>query len=360
MKNRYNLSETITRNIVENVVRRLLSEGYLDDIYGSDNFMRWFKGSKIVDENGRPLLLGHATRSFGFKKFNTEFIHLSSINDASYFSGGNKRMFRYKNTLNKLSEDEIINLYNNNFSGSDGQYRKLDSNALDKIKAKYNENFNELDELIKSQDNDAINDMNALKKSYTMLMNKIRHYPDGLIYKTSYNGSELPKLTPYGFDINEMNFKEWLNSTFITLNRLKKILLYCMFDDDDYIGKGGTYALCARVINPLYIDCKGNPWDKIYVTPQNCNAYDGLFERYCEEGLNKYGYKKGSWFTLDNETIAYFAKELGYDGVIFKNIREGAYGDVRMDATYIVFSTKQLKSPFENNGDFGDVENLFK
>ena len=31
-----------------------------------------------------------------------------------------------------------------------------------------------------------------------------------------------------------------------------------------------------------------------------------------------------------------------------------------MDTTYIVYSTKQLKSPFENNGDFGDVENIFK
>lgn len=27
---------------------------------------------------------------------------------------------------------------------------------------------------------------------------------------------------------------------------------------------------------------------------------------------------------------------------------------------YIVFSTKQLKSPYENNGNFGDVDNLFK
>ena len=70
--------------------------------------------------------------------------------------------------------------------------------------------------------------------------------------------------------------------------------------------------------------------------------------------------KKGSYFGLDNESIAYLAKLCGYDGVVFKNIREGAYGNVRMDTTYIVFSTKQLKSPYENNGNFGDVDNLFK
>lgn len=94
----------------------LLKEGYLDDLYLSDNFKRWFQGSKIVDENGRLILLGHATRSFGFNRFDTPFIHLSSIDDASYFSGGHKRMFRFKSTLNKLSDDEIIKLYNKHFA----------------------------------------------------------------------------------------------------------------------------------------------------------------------------------------------------------------------------------------------------
>jgi hypothetical protein len=77
-------------------------------------------------------------------------------------------------------------------------------------------------------------------------------------------------------------------------------------------------------------------------------------------GLNQTNLGRGSWFYLDNETIAEFAKELGYDGVVFKRIKEGSYGNVNMDTTYIVYSTKQLKSPFENNGDFGDVENIFK
>ena len=103
---------SILEEKIRNIVKKVIREGFLDDVYGGDNFMRWFKGSKMVDENGKPLILGHATRNFGFKKFNTEFIHLSSIDDASYFSGGNKRLFRYKNTLSKLSDDDVIDLYN--------------------------------------------------------------------------------------------------------------------------------------------------------------------------------------------------------------------------------------------------------
>ena len=168
----------------------------------------------------------------------------------------------------------------------------------------------------------------------------------------------MPRLTPSGFV--ERNVKLWISEYFPTIKQLRDDIVYEMFKKDDVIGKGGTYALCARVLNPFIIDCHWQPWYSISIRPDNCNDYDGLFKKFCEYGLNKSNYGKGSWFNLDNETIASFAKELGYDGVIFNNIREGADGEIRMKTTYIVYSTKQLKSPFENNGDFGDVENLFK
>ena len=60
---------SILEEKIRSVVRKVLREGFLDDVYSGNNFMKWFKGSKIVDENGKPLILGHATRSFGFKKF---------------------------------------------------------------------------------------------------------------------------------------------------------------------------------------------------------------------------------------------------------------------------------------------------
>ena len=339
--------------------KETLQEGYCDDIYLSDNFKKWFNGSKMVDENGKPLLLGHATRSFGFNKFNSNFIHLSSINDASYFSGGNKRMFKFKNTINKMDDNEIINFYNKYFKYQTYEdLYLLNDETMSKILDKYENELLTIKEK-KSKyfsDEEIEEKINLLNNCKNILLKRYNKYNGKLCCRPYHNG--MPRLTPSGFA--EKNVKLWISECFPTIKQLRDDIAYEMFKKDDFIGKGGTYALCARVLNPLIIDCHWQPWYSISIRPDNCNDYDGLFKKFCEYGLNKRNYGKGSWFNLDNETIAFFAKELGYDGVIFNNIREGADGEIGMETTYIVYSTKQLKSPFENNGDFGDVENLFK
>ena len=340
----------------------LLKEGYLDDLYLSDNFKRWFQGSKIVDENGRPILLGHATRSFGFNRFDTPFIHLSSIDDASYFSGGHKRMFKFKSTLNKLSDDEIIKLYNKHFAyREENALHLLDENRFkqtieyyeNKIQEWENETDEELDEygITREENNDSIR---ALKKGIVALQKRFEKY-NGKLYMKYFNGS-FPAVP------NDNNgIVLWLKSYYPTVSLIRQVILNMMFKKDEYMGNGGTYALCARVIKPLYIECKYHSWDNIYIGRDNCNgAYDELFDMYEQLGWNERHLGKGSDFALDNESIAIIAQKLGYDGVVFEHIKEGAYGTVRMDKTYIVFSTKQLKSPFENNGQFGDVENIWK
>ena len=197
--------------------------------------------------------------------------------------------------------------------------------------------------------------MNTCKN---ILLKQYNKYSGQLCCRPEYDGG-MPRLTPSGF--RNKNLKLWFKTCFPTIKQLRNEIISEMFaKNDGYIGKGGTYALCAKVLNPLVIDCNWNPWYSIYITPNNCEAYGALFDKYCEMGENKYGYHKGSWISLDNESIAYLAKQLGYDGVVFKNIKEGSNGNIRMNATYIVYSTKQLKSPFENNGDFGDVEHIFK
>lgn len=358
------LTEKRLRKIIRESLNRLITEGYLDNVYSSENFQRWFKGSKIVDENGRPRLLGHATRSFGFSKFNTGFIHLAPIDDASYFSGGNKRMFKYKNTIDKLSPDEIVKLYNDNFVYDKSKsYVFLTDENFQKIITEYKRRIEECKdpkyiERMKKFGLSVEVRITTLQTALNALSNKIKRYPNKLLFKVYNNG--LPRLSPTGFDHDKKSFELWLKDSFPTISSLKRDMLHHMFDKDEYMGKGGTYALCAKIVNPLHIDCKGNSWDRISVTPQNCNGYSELFKKYCEHGYNTSGWHEGSWISMDNESIAILAKQCGYDGVVFHNIREGGLGNIRMNETYIVFSTSQLKSPFENNGDFGDVEHMFR
>lgn len=360
------LTENDIREIVRRCAERVLSEGYVDNVYESDNFKRWFSGSKMVDEDGKPLLLGHATRNFGFNKFDTGFIHLSSINDASFFSGGNKRMFKFKNTLDKLSDNEVIELHNKYFTyNGNNTLVEITDSEFQKIINAYDEKMRNLNdpEEIKKLRKYHMDDENARKLceiGKRLFMGRYAKNSGKLCFVSYSNG--LPRLQPSLLDTkytDKDKIKRWLNNSFPTISQIKHEIIENMFKRDNYVGRGGTYPLCARVLNPLHIDCHWDTWDNIYLRP-DCEAYNEIYDKYCENGLNRSRLGRGSWIGLDNETIAYFAKELGYDGVVFHNISEGSYGEAKMDATYIVFSTKQLKSPFENNGDFGDVENMFK
>lgn len=360
------LTENDLRTIVKNCIGRLLKENYLDNIYLSPNFMRWFAGSKMVDEKGRPLLLGHATRSFGFDKFNTPFIHLSSINDASFFSGGNRRLFIDRSTIDRLSDEEVVDLYNKYFTyNGDNKLIKLTDDEYNKIISEYNAKISKLND---QEDRDMLwqkyrIDASKIKSLVNSKDLFVAHYNmnrGNLYFVVGYN--DLPRLTFEGYNGENVETKQrrWIELTFPTTEQVRQWVQEEMFKKDNYAGRGGIYPLCARVVNPLHINCNGNTWDQIYIRPDNCEAYSKMFDLWENEGLNKRHMCKNSWFALDNESIAYFAEKLGYDGVVFHNIREGAYGEAPMKETYIVFSTKQLKSPFENNGEFGDVENMFK
>ena len=87
-----------------------------------------------------------------------------------------------------------------------------------------------------------------------------------------------------------------------------------------------NYAVYLNAKNPLVIDCKGSLYNSI--------RHDGK--------------------TMDTYDWANWAEENGYDGVIFKNIKDGVdYGSMQ-DTTddYVVFKSNQIKSATDNNGDF--------
>ena len=92
-----------------------------------------------------------------------------------------------------------------------------------------------------------------------------------------------------------------------------------------------NYAVYLSAKNPLVIDCKGSLYNSI--------KHDGK--------------------TMDTYDWANWAEENGYDGVIFKNIKDGVdYGSMQ-DTTddYVVFKSNQIKSAENNNGDFSSGNN---
>lgn len=91
------------------------------------------------------------------------------------------------------------------------------------------------------------------------------------------------------------------------------------------------YAVYLNAKNPLVIDCKGNLYNSIKHEGKTMDTYD--------------------W--------ANWAEENGFDGVIFKNIKDGVdYGSMQNTTDdYVVFYSNQIKSAENNNGDFSADNN---
>ena len=102
-------------------------------------------------------------------------------------------------------------------------------------------------------------------------------------------------------------------------------------EDNAYEYGYNNYAVYLSAKNPLVIDCKGSLYNSI--------KYDGK--------------------TMDTYDWANWAEENGYDGVIFKNIKDGVdYGSMQNTTDdYVAFNSNQIKSAENNNGDFSSGNN---
>ena len=95
------------------------------------------------------------------------------------------------------------------------------------------------------------------------------------------------------------------------------------------IYSGGILRLYARIVNPFVIDAKGRRFDNL-----NGNG-SGIAEDFVKE-----------------------AKAKGCDGIIIYNVVDG---NMRKANEYIVFSPNQVKSAYDNNGDYSLVsDNMYE
>ena len=110
-------------------------------------------------------------------------------------------------------------------------------------------------------------------------------------------------------------------------------------DKDNAGGYGSTvYSVYLMMKNPLEIDCKGSTYGSI--------EYDGM--------------------DMDTYEWAEYAKQHHYDGVIFRNIRDGVnYGDLSTPLDeYVVFDSNRIKSAepitYDDDGKIIPISERFK
>lgn len=116
----------------------------------------------------------------------------------------------------------------------------------------------------------------------------------------------------------------------------------------------GNYSLFAKIENPLIIDASKSNWNEIDVkSVLNTPFGDAIKSEYGEDYFN-YGTQH-----LSTREVSKYAKQAGYDGVVFKNLKDngGRNSNVSLDTVsdvYITFNPNNVKSAdaitYDNNG----------
>lgn len=117
----------------------------------------------------------------------------------------------------------------------------------------------------------------------------------------------------------------------------------------------GNYSLFAKIENPLIIDASKSNWNEIDVkSVLNTPFGDAIKSEYGEDYFN-YGTQH-----LSTREVSKYAKQAGYDGVIFKNLKDngGRNSNVSLDTVsdvYIAFNPNNVKSAdaitYDNDGE---------
>lgn len=247
----------------------------------SSNLLQNNNVSKVVDENGEPLVVYHGTKN----NVKIDKVDLSKSDDLiSFFTTNDKY-----HTANSYTESGI------------------------------NTGNSHLDEIIN----------NILEYEGTTDYTKVKQYIEAAIHNSE---ASLNDLGPFDdAKLLKKNIQEY------------KDLLQYLEDNKDTLDFNGStpniYNLFESLKNPLIIDAKDKNWNKI--------QFEGN--------------------TFSTRKIAKIAKERGYDGVIFNNIRdlgigmsyEGAFfeNEVEQPSVYISFNPNQIKSATDNVGTFSRTNN---
>ena len=111
--------EARSRDIQETMFALSAGESQTD----TPEFKRWFGNSKVVDENGQPLVVYHGTEKAGFNRFDRKYENTSSGTDASgfYFTSHKLGAETYSGTREEALISDVDRGYDP-FGGEPGNY----------------------------------------------------------------------------------------------------------------------------------------------------------------------------------------------------------------------------------------------
>lgn len=363
-----------------------------------DKAMSW----GAYSEDGKtPTKLYHGTESFGFTAFDlskmddgrsifltnnpeiastysgveTENNIQPTINSIKAISSKVKSMSIYEieKSLNSLTHDNTNpELRADN---DDLHYSIVDENAVNKFTAKVNSEIDYLIDYLKGREGYFTKfpkiDYDTKYSDFVEMLknrqyNKISNPLFNLIESTKFDSTEeeqkFRKIEKDSYEL--VRILEIYNNSPIIISKDSQGTIFGVFNENkakDYL-KGklteqvqkGNYSLFAKIENPLIIDASKSNWNEIDVKSViNTPFGDAIKADYGEDYFD-YGTQH-----LSTREVSNYAKQAGYDGVIFQNLKDngGRNSNVSLDTAsdvYIVFNPNNVKSAdaitYDNNG----------
>lgn len=363
-----------------------------------DKAMSW----GAYSENGKnPTKLYHGTESFGFTAFDlskmddgasifltnkpeiastysgveTENNIQHTINYIKAISSKVKSMSIYKieKSLNSLTHDNTNpELRADN---DDLRYSIVDKNAVNKLTAKVNSEIDYLIDYLKGREGYFTKfpkiDYDTKYSDFVEMLknrqyNKISNPLFNLIESTKFDSTEeeqkFRKIEKDSYEL--VRILEVYNNSPIIISKDSQGRIFGVFNENkakDYLkgklteqAQKGNYSLFAKIENPLIIDASKSNWNEIDVKSViNTPFGDAIKADYGEDYFD-YGTQH-----LSTREVSNYAKQAGYDGVVFKNLKDngGRNSNVSLDTAsdvYIAFNPNNVKSAdaitYDNNG----------
>lgn len=416
-------SSTESNNSIEEnnaeIQNNTRSSSFLSDSEVDDQYSQAVKNNdietaqKLVDEKAMswgaysedgktPTKLYHGTESFGFTAFDlskmddgasifltnnpeiastysgveTENNIQYTINSIKAISSKVKSMSIYEieKSLNSLTHDNTNpELRADN---DDLHYSIVDENAVNKFTAKVNSEIDYLIDYLKGREgyfkkfpkidyDTKYSDFVEMLKNRQY--NKISNPLFNLIESTKFDSTEeeqkFRKIEKDSYELARI--LEVYNNSPIIISKDSQGTIFGVFNENkakDYLkgklteqAQKGNYSLFAKIENPLIIDASKSNWNEIDVkSVLNTPFGDAIKSEYGEDYFN-YGTQH-----LSTREVSKYAKQAGYDGVIFKNLKDngGRNSNVSLDTAsdvYIAFNPNNVKSAdaitYDNDGE---------
>ena len=290
-----------------------------EDIIYSKEFKDWFgdwendpeHSSKVVDENGKPLAVYHGS----FSLFDSFDMNKGHNVPAVWHSDRIGIASNWSNTLSIHRRSKIKDEFED---------LKKKIHDLESKNTPFEEVVEEINNFTRSNLDIEIEPLSQ----YSSYDNCKKYKLDAEEYE---NICYEYTILSHGRLVNPSNVRKDLHKYY------ERILKYIERSINDSTrnysyNTGFLYKNYLNIRNPLIIDAKDKPYYKIWY--------------------------KGEYY--NTESLAMYAKENGYDGVIVNNVYETAYED-KKGTDYIVFNPNQIKSATDNNGNFSkESDNMYE